>query len=73
MRVGVDEARRNNLPADVQITVGGRARQVADGADAALQDTNVRFETGAPGAVDHRAAAQQHIEMGEGHGVHGQE
>ena len=66
----VDEAWRDDAPHRVDRDVGGRIAEVADGGDAITADRDVGAIARGTGAVDHRAAPDQHLTAFEFLAVH---
>ena len=62
VRVGIDEARRNDLSASLQSNGRLRLRQIADGGDKTVADADIRIKARLARPVDDRSAANNDVE-----------
>jgi hypothetical protein len=65
VRMDVDEARRDGQTAGIEPHRGGGIRQQAHCGDGIPFDSDISVESRATGAIDHLAAGDQDIELGE--------
>ena len=62
MGVGIDKARRNDLSTSLQGNGRLRLRQIADGGDKTVANTDIRIEAGLPCPVYDRSATNNDVE-----------